>query len=643
MKSRESKKQGELKHSSIKQPNKNQSWFLLAGILLITIFVYSGATKNDWTNWDDTGYVLENDLIKNLQTNTISDFFTFSQVMGNYHPLTMLSLALDWKMYGEKAKGFHLTSIFFHLLNSCLVFLLIRMLLENQWAAAIVSLLFAIHPAHTESVAWVSERKDVLYVFFYLMSLCAYIIYSKSKTILSYLFCGFAFVLSLLSKGQAVTLPVVLILIDYLKQRKWEWKIIFEKIPFFLLALIFGILAIRAQSMNKSITEIPHYSVAEKIIFVTYSLVSYLYKSIFPLPLSAFYPYPLKSTAYGWLIWTSPFILLLACLLILFRFRKNRLVLFGMGFFFVNVFLILQILPVGAAIMADRYTYLSYIGLFILIAQGFVWLHKNSVSTTKKGFAIIILLLLFVFHASLAVDRIRIWKNSETLWRDTLMKYNYIPTAHNNLGSYYQKNNRPDEALIEFNETLHLQNDFPEAMSNRSVIFRNQRKLKESIDDCNNAIRLNPALLASYMNRGIAYSISGKFDSAYSDFLHILEKNPANFFAYGNLGNLFDMQGKLDSAINSYTKAIQINPAYYECYGNRARSYYKLNKLDKALNDINFAIQQNQTNGGLYGQRAEINVKRNDFIHALEDVTTAQQLGFEVNSAYVEMIRERIK
>lgn len=628
----------EIKNSS----TKNLKWFLLAGILLLTIIVYYPSLKNDWTNWDDRGYVLDNDLTKNLNANTFAQFFTTPQIMGNYHPLPMLSLAVDWKLYGDSANGYHRTALFFHLLNSVLVFFFILLLMQSAWMAAIVAVFFAIHPAHTESVAWIAERKDLMYVCFYLMSLCAYLFYSKNKSALGYSLCIFTFIFSLLSKGQAVTLPIVLLGIDYLKNRKLDLKVLIEKIPFFILSVAFGLLAVKAQALSKSIADIPYYSFPEKMMFAAYSLFSYFYKSIWASPLSAFYPYPLKGTGYSWLIWCSPILLLIIAVIVVAKFRKNRIVIFGLGFFLVNVALILQVLPVGAAIMADRYTYLAYLGLFFLMAYSVDWIIKNkSINIIYRQIVTVFLVAIIAVQCGQAMDRIAVWKNSESLWLDTIKKYEYVPVAHNNLGSYYQKNNRLDEALNYFNEAIRLQKNYPEALINRSDIFRVKGKIREAIDDCSNAIKFNPEYPGAYMNRGIAYSIGGKYDSAYHDFTMVLKTEPNNANVYGNLGNLLDMKGKIDSAIWAYTKAIEINPAYYDCYGNRARSYMKLNKFSEALTDATSAIQYSPSAGNLYALRADVYFNLNQFDNALNDAVKAQQLGFNVNPQYIDMLKQK--
>ncbi len=625
-----------------KSANKNLKWFLLAGVLLLTVFVYYPSLKNEWTNWDDRGYVLDNELTKNLNTTTFTQFFTTAQVMGNYHPLPMLSLAIDWKMYGDDATGYHLTALLFHLLNTILVFSFILLLMQSAWMAAIVAALFAIHPAHTESVAWISERKDLMYLCFYMMSLIAYLFYSKSKSAISYSLCILAFIFSLLSKGQAVTLPIVLVGIDYLQKRKWEWKIVIEKIPFFALSIAFGLIAVNAQSLSKSIADIPYYSFPEKMLFAAYSLFSYIYKAVYANPLSAFYPYPLKGAAYSWLIWCSPILLLAIAAIVIFKFRKNRMVIFGLLFFLVNVALILQILPVGAAIMADRYTYLAYLGLFFLIAYFVDWIMKNkSIKIIYKQLVSVLIISIMAIQCSQAMDRIAVWKNTESLWLDTIEKYNYVPVARNNLGSFYQKNNRLDEALVQFNEAIRLQKNYPEALINRSDIYRVQGKIREAIDDCSNAIKFNPEYPGAFMNRGIAYSIGRQYDSAFHDFKMVLKTEPNNANAYGNLGNLLDMKGKIDSAIWAYTKAIDINPAYFDCYGNRARSYMKLNKFTQALTDASSAIQYSPAAGNLYALRADVYFNMNQFENALNDALKAQQLGFTINQQYIDMLKQK--
>ena len=619
-------------------------WILLAVVLALTLFVYYPALDNDWTNWDDRGYVLDNDLTKNLNANTFSDFFTTPQVMGNYHPLPMLSLAIDYKMYGDDAKGFHRTAVMFHLLNTALVFIFILLLMNSGWIAFIVSALFAVHPAHTESVAWISERKDLMYVCFFMTSLCAYLFYTKSKSWVSYALCIFTFILSLLSKGQAVTLPVVLLGFDYLQKRKWDWKIVIEKIPFFILSVAFGLIAVNAQHLSKSIADIPYYTFPEKMLFAAYSLFSYFYKAFAPNEIffSAFYPYPLKGVGYSWLIWCSPVFLLLIAALVFLKFRNNRVVIFGLGFFLVNVALILQILPVGAAIMADRYTYLSYLGLFILIGYGCESVRNNFKTFSLKGIVSVIWIPLMVGGAHASMQRIAIWKNSETLWTDTNKKYSYVPVAHNNLGSYYQKNNRLEEALNEFNEAIRLQNKYPESLINRSDIFRVMGKTQQAINDCTHALQVDSGYPGAYMNRGIALSIAGKYDSAMHDFKMVLTTEPQNANAFGNMGNLLDMQGKTDSAVWAYTNAITYDPNYFDCYGNRAGSYLKLKKYDEALRDINIAIQNLPATAKLYATRADINFNRNDFAGAYNDALQAQKLGFTINPAYLEMLRGKM-
>ncbi len=629
------------------QEKKNQpgilKWFLLAGVLALTLFIYYPALENEWTNWDDRGYVLENPLTQNLNAETLKTLFNPNhQEMGNYHPLPMISLALDWKMYGDDAKGFHRTAVIFHLLNTALVFFFILLLLESAWAAAIVAALFAVHPAHTESVAWISERKDVMYVCFYLLSLIFYLMNSKMNSVLTYSLCLFTFLLSLLSKGQAVTLPVVLLGIDYLQKREWKWKTLIEKIPFFVLSIVFGLLAVKAQAMSKSIADIPYYNFYEKMLFAAYSLFSYFYKAIFPSPLSAFYPYPLKGMGYSWLIWCSPVLLLLIAAIVFWKFRTNRVVIFGLGFFLVNVALILQILPVGAAIMADRYTYLAYIGLFILIAYASSEFSKRFSSGMMKQVFYLAVVVLIITQSVLAYDRIAVWKNSETLWLDTIKKYEYAPVAHNNLGSYYQKNNRLEEALNEFNEAIRLQPKYPEALINRSDIFRVKGNTQQAINDCTHALQYNPDYPGAHMNRGIALSIAGKYDSAYRDFKLVLIAEPNNSHAYSNLGNLLDMQGKTDSALMCYNRAIEIEPTYADCYKNRARSNLAFHHYDAALSDINYAISAYENDGSLYATRADIEFAQNNFQAAIDDATRAQQLGFNINPAYFEMLKQKL-
>ena len=365
-------------------PETWHHWVCITIIAICTFVTFQPALNNQFLKtWDDSVYVTGNNLINGLTVKHIKEMFSFHKELQtltkNYHPLTTLSLAVNHQFAGLSPRSYYLTNILIHIFNAILVYLLIFLLSGRKiWGALLAGLLFAVHPMHVESVAWISERKDVLYSLFFISGLIVYYYYLKEKKII-YLVCVFIlFFLSVLAKAMAVVFPLVLLLMDILLQRKWSFRIVVEKIPFFIISVFFGMLAIRIQSEG-AINEWQTFTLYQRIMHASYGFVSYLSSFFDPSHLSAFYPYP-AINEHGQLpmiFSVSPFIfafiigLSIACL-----FVKNKLVKvfgFGMLFYFVTLALVLQFLSVGKAITADRYTYIPYIGLlFIEIGRAHV-------------------------------------------------------------------------------------------------------------------------------------------------------------------------------------------------------------------------------------------------------------------------------
>jgi len=291
-------------------------------ILIITFILYRPSLENEFTNWDDDDYVTENWIIRN--PGNIKRMIQ-TPVAGNYHPLTMYSLALDWSLSSKqvrslpddkkevaRARTFHTTNLILHLLNTALVFVFIWFLSGKRlWVSWVCSLFFGIHPMHVESVAWIAERKDVLYTFFYLISLIAYVWYRDKKKNLWLIICLFSFILSLASKPAAVMLPITLWAIDYFHNRKLDWKMIAEKVPFLILSLIVGVLTFKAQVRSDAVNYNQQYDFFEKLIFGSYGTLIYFVKLIFPINLSNLYPYPDQGKGLSILYYLAPIILLI--------------------------------------------------------------------------------------------------------------------------------------------------------------------------------------------------------------------------------------------------------------------------------------------------------------------------------------------
>jgi tetratricopeptide (TPR) repeat protein len=623
------------------EPQKSGNIFPVILLLIITFFCYSNSLNNEFTNWDDPGYVLDNTLIKKLDAQHLKDIF-ITPVMGNYHPLAVLSLALDYKFYRLEPFGYHLTNLILHLLNTILVYFFFRMLSGRMLVGFITAILFGVHAMHVESVSWVAERKDVLYVLFYFASLCSYLLIQKqpARKTLYYSLTLFFFLLSLLSKAQAVTLPVVLILIDYFKGSKLTGKTLINKIPFFLISIFSGVMAIIAQKESGAIADIPIFPFYQRIFFAAYSFLAYVYKLILPVNLSAYYPYPDSTSSIPVYYYIAP-VFVLVLLFIIYKFWKNnKAVVFGVLFYIFNIALLLQILPVGGSVMSERYSYLSYTGLFFIIGFLFdkVWNSPGKESGNKYVFAVL-LFSFILFNCFQTYARNKVWKNSETLWTNTIRQFPRTVIAFSNRGSYYQKKEKLDLALADFNEALRLKNNHTESLINRADIYRLRGQYDLAIADCNKAIQTNPKLPGAYINRGISYCITGKYDEGFQDFVKVIQLDPKYPNSYCNRGNLYDMRGQLDSAISDYTLAISLKPDYSEAYYNRGKTHMKKQNYDAALNDFTNAIGIKKDYFEAFYFRSQVFKTKKEFGRALEDALMVKNLGKPIDEAYINELQ----
>src|ERR1051325_7928664 len=430
---------------SSNNPLSEYSKFFLPIALGVTFICFFPSLSNKLTNLDDTQYLVENPVVKELNADNLKTIFS-QQFVGNYQPVTMLSYMIEYKLWGLNPFGYHLMNLFFHLLGAFFVFLIIKKLSGNDLIAFITSLLFGIHPLHVESVAWVAERKDVLYGFYFLWALYLYILYTKQEKQFSkyFLFSLMLFVLALLSKAQAVVLPVVFCAVDFLMKRKFSKKTILEKVPFFVLAVAFGLLAIKVQGKAGAMQTFQYFPFYERVLFSCFALMTYLHKLILPINLSCFYPYPETDDKINTMwVYLSPAILLALAFIIWKYFRDSKVVLFGVAFFLITIALVLQLLPIGDALYADRYTYIPSIGLFFIASHYLVPHLKNKM-------VMVLTSAVLLFYCVLTFQRTKVWHDSITLYTDAIDNGYKAAIIYNNRGAVYADSSRNEEALKDF-------------------------------------------------------------------------------------------------------------------------------------------------------------------------------------------------
>lgn len=533
-------------------------------VLIITAVVFSGTLKLGWTNWDDDLYIYENHLVKEGMLKEI--FMPPANPADNntYSPLVISSFALEWKLGKGNPFLYHLDNLILHLLCTALVWFFFRALGLSVWWSGFAALLFGIHPMRVESVAWITERKDLFYAFFCLASLLAYLRYLASEKTLPLLLAFIFFVLSLCSKVQAITLPFVLILLDWYFRRKIDLKAILEKVFFFAGSLTIGVSFLVGVNflMNKAgvITFDKIISFLIQIVLGIYAYTVYLFKLFVPYPTSPLYPPPASLQAWYWLVAAIAFIVLIGALAV----RRNyRYVTFGMLFFTFNILLIPFASAVGdSTFINDRYTYVAYIGLFFIVAMVMQELSEKYPSS-GVSIKVVAVILLAVFSA-LTIKYIPVWKNSETLWSHVIKKYPHrIPIAYLNRGHFFYNHNQSGRAL----------------------------------EDFNTAIEINPHYLQAYMNRGLIYLKVNDFENALKDYNSILDLmrpydtsgnvlNPAVSDALGNRGLIYSGMGQYEKALNDLDLAVKLNPANPVNYLNRAFVYHKLGRIGEARADV---------------------------------------------------------
>ncbi len=432
--------------------NRND-WLIIAGILLITFGIFKQVETFDFlSNWDDDGYVLNNADIQEVSGENIKKLFT-SAYKSNYQPVSMLTYMVEFAIFklnvrqldvaGNPILGpdgsallsnpYHMTNLLFHLLCTFLVYLFIKKLVNRIDVAAISAFFFAIHPMHIESVAWISERKDVVYAAFFIWALIVYLNYlSKEdehksfwKSTTYWQLTGL-FLLSILSKPMAVTLPMVLLAIDYYKERKIDINNLIEKAPLFLLSLVFGIVALKTQG-GSAMDIVPDFSFIDRFCIVCYGVVFYVVKLFVPTGLASIHYYPDNSIPLPWEFYSAP-ILLIAIGLIIWKagkFRKE--IVFGLAFFLFTISIVLQIVPVGHAFASERYSYVPYIGLVFIIGKIFAWSWDTGKGKYLMAGAIGIAGFIFSY---MTYTELPVWKNSLALYTNTINEYPTVAHAY---------------------------------------------------------------------------------------------------------------------------------------------------------------------------------------------------------------------
>ncbi len=604
--------------------------FILISIA-VTFAAFIPSLQNGFVNLDDPQYVTANPVIQKMSSENIRAVFQH-QFVGNYQPLSMLSYMVDYQLFNLRPFGYHFVNLLLHLLSTFLVFLVIEKLSGKILVAFGTSVLFGIHPLHVESVAWIAERKDVLYGAFFLSSLYFYVLHTKLQQSFSryFLLSLLLFICAVLSKAQAVVLPVALLLVDYLAGRKYSFRLFSEKILFFVLAVVFGWLAYQKQKEAGATQDYSYFSAAARILFPCYALVNYFRLIIFPFNLSCFYPYPETDAQIntGW-VYAAP-VFLLAITLVAWKYlRQSREFLFGIFFFLATILLVLQVIPLGDALYADRYTYIPSIGLFFAASwffEKFYSERRNIKSSLQIGGAVALAAL-----AITTLIRCGVWKDSITLYSDAIDKYPDVPILHNNRGAELYGAKRYEEALKDFERTVELKPRYPNGLTNLAVALEHFNRNEEALQKWNQAGSYFPKELKVFTGRANLLSSMGRYAEAANDFSKAIALKPNDPNLCFSRAQAYGFIKKFKEAIDDLNIYIPSDPSNPDGYNIRGAMYAQSGNPDLAIADFSKAIALRPDFANAYNNRSYAYEAKKDYAAALSDVLKAKEMHFAVD------------
>ncbi|MBN1364046.1 MAG: tetratricopeptide repeat protein [Syntrophaceae bacterium] len=552
--------------------SKEQILIIYIVLAVITLAVYWQINQYDFV-FDDVQYVTNNYHVKSGIT-LRGLHWAFTNTTSNlWHPLTWLSLMLDYQFFGLNAGGFHMNNLILHMLSTLMLFWLFNRMTGAVWKSAFVAAFFALHPLHVESIAWITERKDVLSAFFWMLTLCLYVYYTEKTVIERYILVLFSFVLALLSKPIGVILPVIMILLDYWPLKRFQsqrdkivlWQLK-EKAPFFILSVVFGVVAIYLMRFSKEI----YLPLSSRLANAPVAFIIYMEKTFWPHDMAAFYPFPDNIPA-GKIIGATFLIIIVSAIIIVLAKRLPYLFT-GWLWYAVVILPIIGIIQNGYYAMADRYHYLPSIGIAVMLAWGVPSLIKRG--NIRKKILLPAGMIILMVLAFLTWRQNSYWKNNIELWKHALMVTDNNYVAHNNLGVALIAENKITEAIGHYTEAIKLKNSYYFAYNNRGNAYAGIGKYQHAIADYDKAINLNSNYIQAYYNRGYSYNKINQYERAIEDYNKVIFMKQDYADAYNNRGNAYAKIGEYQRAISDYNKAINLNPYDMQAYFNRIKVYF---------------------------------------------------------------------
>ncbi len=577
---------------SAPQVRNRSTTVAVCGILFLAVIgVFVQTAGHEFVNYDDNDYVYENSHVKaGLTTDGIAWAMTTFDAL-NWHPLTWLSHMLDCQLYGLNPSGHHVTNVLLHAAASIILFLALRRMTGALWPSAWVAAIFAVHPLRVESVAWVAERKDGLSGLFFMLTLWFYARYVERPASRGrYLLVVASFALGLTAKPMLVTLPFVLLLLDNWPLGRLgsasKKSLLVEKIPLFVLAAASCVITLAAQS--EAIRPLAKIAFSERLANAVIAYVAYLGKMVYPANLAVLYPLPRGLPPAAEVVAAVTVLLAISTAVFVAR-RKRPYLLFGWLWYLGTLAPVIGLVQVGGQAMADRYTYLSQIGLYMAIAWGAAdavgaWPHRQWAFAAVASLVVAGLIVC-------AWQQTGYWQNSETLWVHTLACNSRNSVAHNNLGLILAGRGQLDDAIVHYRKAVEVEPDYAAAHNNLGMALAARGQFGEAIDEFRKVLDIQPNFVPAHYNLGKALADSGQVQAAIASYQKALEIKPDYAEAHNNLGIALAGIGRVSDADYHYRKALAIKPDYVDAHINLGKALAAQKHFDEANAHYRKAIE----------------------------------------------------
>jgi tetratricopeptide (TPR) repeat protein len=586
--------------------NKRYVFLIYLVLALATTAAYWQVRHNDFVSFDDNEYIYDNDHVKaGLTREGIVWAFTRAHA-NNWHPLTWLSHMLDCQLFGTNPLWHHLTNLLFHIANALLLFWVLKRMTNRVWPSAFVAAAFALHPLHVESVAWASERKDVLSTFFWMLTIAAYIRYVERPCTGRYLIVLLALCLGLMAKQMLITLPFVLLLLDYWPLRRLVFergglcdythscafvsarRCILEKLPLLIPSVAAGITVYLVQEHSGVMKSFTLYPVVYRIENAPVAYVVYIVKMLWPSRLAVFYPHPLGSLPI-WKVLCSTLLLVFITGVVIWRMDREPYLVVGWLWYIGTLVPVIGLIQLGNQEMADRYTYVPSIGIFVMAAWGAAellsrWRYRQVVLGVTAGVVLALLL-------TCTRMQVRHWQNSLTLYEHAIDVTLDNAIMHNILANQLSDKGRFDDAVIHFNEALRINPYYLMARHNKGKTLLEMGKTDEAIALFTEVLAADNSSSEVYSDLGVAYARKNKLELAIENYNKALELKPDYPNAHYNLGSALSKQGKYDDAIKHYIEALRVKPDWPKARHHLAMALKEQGKVDQAIGEWERALK----------------------------------------------------